>query len=385
VALVFAAGCCLLIERSVLAMALRITPTGHWMGNDGPWSTFHVWVGDATEPFEVLPASSLSMTLVVLQEGCPQGAPTDCPMLRGNVFNTRNSSTWENRTQRDDSPFGIVSLPTERQFLGEDINSEMGVDFLKLDWPEDTSTELQLPLGGQFIAGIVAEPLFLGLLGLSGFRFYPISASDPYDSMLHALGNRSMISTLTWAYTAGAKYKTPESLGSLTFGGYDSSLVNMDEALTGVNFTGPPYGSGNELSLRIKSITVGESTESIGQVAILDSTLPDIWLPPSVCDVFVDKFHLQWNDTLQMYLISDEKAEQLTKENTSVSFDLMTDSDPDKVVKITLPYAAFYREVKYPLAGITDDTTLHYFPLKPMPDNVTDFRILLGRTFFQEA
>jgi hypothetical protein len=325
------------------------------------------------------------MTLVILDQGCPQGAPSDCDTLRGNVFNTRNSSTWQNRPVRDDSPYGIVPLPTERQFLGEDINSEMGVDFLKLDWPEDTSTELQLPLGGQFIAGIVAKSFFLGLLGLSGFEFFPVSGSEPYNSTLQALGNRSKISTLTWAYTAGAKYKTPENHGSLTFGGYDSSLINMDEALTGVNFTRPPYGNGNELSLRIKTITVGETTESIGQVAILDSTLPDIWLPPSVCDVFVDKFHLQWNDTIQMYLISLEQAEQLARENTSVSFDLTTDSDPDKVVKITLPYAAFYREVKYPLAGITDHTTLHYFPLKPMPDNITDFRILLGRTFFQEA
>jgi hypothetical protein len=368
-------------------MALSVAPSGQFIGNDGPWSSFNVWIGHSLGPFQVLPASSLSITLVVVGEGCPPDAlpTTDCSRLRGNIFDPRNSSTWKDITPADGSEYAIVNLPTEGDFLPEQINAEPGVDLLNLDWRGDISPENQLPLGGQFIAGYATSSPFLGSLGLSGFQSYPVSKSDPQNSTLQALGNRSTISTLTWAYTAGASYKKPQSYGSLTFGGYDSSLVDMNEALTGVNFTRTPPGNGDELTLKIKTITVGETAEPSDLVALLDSMLPDIWLPQSICDVFETKFDLQGNNTWKMYLISPDQRNRLLTEDTSVSFDLTSGSNPDKVTKITLPYAAFDREVKYPMVNITDETTImYYFPLKPM-SNRTKFDAVLGRTFFQEA
>jgi hypothetical protein len=366
-------------------MALSIAPSGHFIGNDGPWSTFNVWIGDSPDPFEVLPASSLSLTLVVLGEGCPPDAPTDCDTLRGKLFDARNSSTWTNVTGPGGSQYVYVNLPTEDEFLPERIVAEMGVDLLRLDWRGDDSTENQMPLGNQLIAGYATKSPFLGLLGLSGFQSEPVTADTSYNSTLQALGNRTAVSGLTWAYTAGANYMTPQRYGSLTFGGYDSSLINMNEALTGVNFTSGRSGNGDELTLTTKTITVGDTSKPIELVTLLDSMLPDIWLPQSVCDVFEEKFHLQWNDTWKMYLISPEQRDQLINENTSVSFDLTSDSNPEKIAKITLPYSAFDREVKYPLMNITDETTMHYFPLKSMSSQTTKFGGVLGRTFFQEA
>jgi hypothetical protein len=368
-------------------MALSISPSGHFQGNDGPWSTFRVWIGDSSEPVELLPASSLSLTLVVLEEGCPQGAPApnDCAGRRGNILDLQHSVTWSNLTIRDGSPYGNVPLPIEGNFLNESVGAEIGVDFLRLDLLGNVLTEDKLPLGGQLIAGYAAKSFFLGLLGLGGFQFYPVSGSDPYNSPLLTLENRSSISGPTWAYTAGASYKIPQSEGSLTFGGYDSSLINMDEALTGVNFPRGSGGNGDELTLTIKAIVLGDTEQPVAQVAVLDSTLPDIWLPQAICDVFAEKFNLHWNSTWQMYLVDSEQRAQLIKENISVSFDLTADSGSGKVVRITLPYLAFDREVKYPMMNITDDTTLYYLPLKPMPNQTTGFGALLGRTFFQEA
>ena len=81
--------------------------------------------------------------------------------------------------------------------------------------------------------------------------------------------------------------------------------------------------------------------------------------------MFEDKFGLEWNETVGMYLVSDEQRNRLRKENTSVSFELTSTSDSSTVVRIELPYPAFDHEVKFPLANISDnDTTLHYFPRK---------------------
>ena len=118
-------------------------------------------------------------------------------------------------------------------------------------------------------------------------------------------------------------------------------------------------------------------------LALLDTMVPDIWLPKSVCDVFEDRFGLRWNETFGMYLVSDEQRTRLRAENTNVSFHLTPTYDSSKAISITLPYLAFDHEAKFPLAGIEDDnTTLYYFPLKRTPNDTTNF---LGRTFFQEA
>lgn len=351
------------------------------MGNDGPWSTFNVKIGSPPQVLEVLPASSMSVTLVVLEEGCTRSEPASCANLRGNTLDIHNLSSWEPLT-KDGSQYLYVSLPAEQPLFPYQIPSQVSVNTLALDWWGNVSAANLMPLEGQLIAGYAATDPFLGFLGLSGRPATPVTESIPYDSPLKSLQKRSLISRLTWAYTAGAWYKIPESFGSLTFGGYDSSLVHMDEALTGVDFE---RGDGNELTVTIKTITVGDAgVQPVDQdlVALLDSVVPDIWLPKSVCDLFAEKFGLQWNDSFEMYFVSEEQRTRLRDKNTSVSFDLAPDVNSSKFVTITLPYLAFDHEVKFPLANITDNTTLHYFPLKRTPEGTTNF---LGRTFFQEA
>lgn len=360
-------------------MALSITPSRHWLGNDGPWSVFDIRIGPAQKLVQVLPAPSLSLTLAVLEQGCNASEPSTCEADRGDVLHPLDLATWDNITADNGERYLEVKFPTEEFYFGNGVPSAMGVSSLSFADYNET-------LEGQLIAGYVSKTPFIGLLGLRGYEAYPSNASTSYNSTLQTLKSKSAVSGLTWAYTAGAKYKTPESFGSLTFGGYDSSLVNMDEALTGVDFT--RNANGNELTLTVKSITIGDqSFDDTELVAQLDSALPEIWLPPPVYTLFEDKFGLQWNETFGMYLISEEQHERLQAENTSVSFDLAASgSDSPKTVTITLPYAAFDHEVRFPLAGITDgETMLHYFPVKRTPNDTSNFQVFLGRTFFQEA
>ena len=359
-------------------MALSITPSRHWLGNDGPWSVFDVRIGPAQKLVHLLPASSVSLTLAVLEEGCNATEPSTCETLRGEVIHPLEAP-WDNLTAANGSPNLAVQFPTEEFYFPGGVRSAMGVSSLSLEDYNET-------LEGQLIAGYISKKPFLGLLGLSGYHAYPVNESTYYNSTLQTLKSRSAVSGLTWAYTAGASYKTPESFGSLTFGGYDSSLVNMDEALTKVDFR--RNFNGNELTLTVKSITVGDQTlNSIDLVAQLDSALPEIWLPKSVYTIFEEKFGLQWNATFGMYLVSEEHRERLLAENTSVSFDLAaSESDASKTVTITLPYRAFDHEVGFPLAGIIDgEKKLPYFPLKRSPDDTSSSQVFLGRTFFQEA
>jgi hypothetical protein len=360
-------------------MALSITPSRHWLGNDGPWSTFDVRIGPSQKLVQVLPASSVSLTLAVLEVGCTPSEPPTCEALRGDVLHPLDLATWINITAENGQKYSNVTFPTEEFYFEQGVTSAIGVSSLGF-------ADLNETLQGQLIAGYASKEPFLGFLGLSGREQFAANASTSYPSPLQTLKNNSAVSGLTWAYTAGAHYKKPESFGSLTFGGYDSSRVNMDEALTGVNFTRD--FNGNELTLTVKSITAGDQTSNTtGLVAQLDSTVPDIWLPQSVYQLFEEKFDLQWNENFSMYLVSEEQRARLQSENTSVSFELAApDSDPSRSVTITLPYSAFDHEVKFPLANITDDnTTLYYFPLKRLPDDTPGFQIFLGRTFFQEA
>lgn len=286
---------------------------------------------------------------------------------------TQSEQTAENLTWK------FYSQP--KRLFSQIKSPEIAINSISLDvWGGDSANSVFLE--NRLLAGYAVSSPFIGLLGLSGQETYPTNTTTSFKSPLQTLKNTSAVSGLTWAYTAGAKYKIPESYGSLTFGGFDSSLVDMDNALTDVEFL--KNFNGNELTLSIKSITVGDRVASdTDMIALLDTMVPDIWLPKSVCDLFEDKFGLQWIETFGVYLVSDEQRDRLRTENTSVSFDLTSTINSSKVVSITLPYLAFDHEVKYPLAGIDDNrTTLYYFPLKRTLNDTTNF---LGRTFFQEA
>lgn len=169
-------------------------------------------------------------------------------------------------------------------------------------------------------------------------------------------------------------------------GGYDASRfdsnttiqLSMPSGMDGVNST---------LLVHITSITFGTNPQtgwsnSIGSndqiipLIPIDSSIPQIWLPPAACKPFEDVFHLSWDESSQLYLINDTTHTKLQTENTSITFSIL--SDDKKIVNFTLPYSAFDLNISYPFVN----TTSYYFPLKrtSRPN-----QSLLGRTFLQEV
>ena len=72
-------------------------------GNDGAWSSFAVQVGTPPQAVRLLPSITGNSIWAVWSYGCDQSDDSDCPSLRGNLFNISASSTWKDQ--------GNYSLP----------------------------------------------------------------------------------------------------------------------------------------------------------------------------------------------------------------------------------------------------------------------------------
>lgn len=128
----------------------------------------------------------------------------------------------------------------------------------------------------------------------------------------------------------------------------------------------------------------GSETTAIQGLPIstyIDSLVPEIWLPIHICAAFESAFGLTWNDTAEMYLINETLHPDLLSD-ASVAFSFAADTTSTGGVQITVPYKAFDLAARAPLAGIEDDSSLRYFPLKRAAN---ENQYYLGRTFLQFA
>lgn len=226
----------------------------------------------------------------------------------------------------------------------------------------------------------MTKDFHLGNLGLSPRSINITSPNDQFSSLVGTLGEKNMIPSTSWSYLVGASYRSypVSAFGSLTFGGYDSTRLRVDQNLT-------LAGGSDEfrpMLLGIESIASGSDTllsEPI--IAALDSTVAQIWLPISACQAFESAFGLVWNETSSLYFVNDSQHSALLTSNPSITFNLSTGvtSSTDRL-NITLPYAAFDMMASPPL--VAGNEPLRYFPLKRAA-NETQYT--LGRTFLQEV
>lgn len=177
-------------------------------GIDGNWSSFDVRVGTPEQLVRILPSTAASATWVVVTGGCDPPSSA-CSSARGGLFNFNQSSSWDD--------LGIGTLLLE-QNLGRNETGLYGTDTLSLGLnnatggPADTSplsanNATGAPtLQNQIIAGIETSHYLNGIFGLSRQPMYMGNLSAPRDSFLTNLRNMNMIPSLSWAYTAGARY-----------------------------------------------------------------------------------------------------------------------------------------------------------------------------------
>ncbi|KAL9634140.1 MAG: hypothetical protein Q9204_003116 [Flavoplaca sp. TL-2023a] len=225
------------------------------------------------------------------------------------------------------------------------------------------------------VAGVAAQPYYLGLLGLRPSNTSRFENSPP--GFLTNLKAQNLIPSLSFGYTAGAAYKSQGVLGSLILGGYDRSKC----AENSINFEMKQDDS-MALTSILQSITASDTLN--GDVALMsnnitakiESDLPHLYLPSPACKSFERAFGLRWDASKDLYLVNDANHARLRALNPTISFSFGQSNS--KVVNITLPYQAFDLQVTKPIA----DNGTNYFPLRCSSD---PSQYILGRAFLQET
>jgi hypothetical protein len=203
-----------LTSRDTVPAPYVVPPSQEFDGNDGAWSTFFISIGTPAQDFRVQVSTQSGETWVVVPEGCYPSDGADCPNLRGAQpfqsaesmgFQSNASTTWETN--------GIFSLAIE-EYLNYTGNGIYGYDKVALGPASDSSA---ISLDHQVVAGVAELDFWMGHIGLGIQPSSFSTLSKPVDSFLVQLWNQTKIPSLSYAYTAGAKYrKSAEDLVNLT-------------------------------------------------------------------------------------------------------------------------------------------------------------------------
>ncbi|KAL9091091.1 MAG: hypothetical protein Q9165_005018 [Trypethelium subeluteriae] len=357
------------------------SPSQSWDGNDGKWSTFIVRVGTPPQDFRILPSTAGQETWVPNPEGCTPSDPSDCGSSRGvqefngqqgTGFLTNESSSWQ--------ALGVYDLAFEENL---DYETNVTYDGQGLYGFDTVGLQVEnsggLTLNHQIVAGIALKQFYLGLFGLGIKPANFTSFSNPQPAFLPSAVSQNLIPSQSWGYTAGAPYRLQQVDGSLTLGGYDASRFEQSN----ITF---PFGPDDSRSLVVNVLSIlAESTlsgtanmmsETI--LSLIDSSIPEIWLPQDACDQFTTHFGLQYDSQTDRYLVNDTIHSQLKTLNPTVTFRLAVDALGSSFQDIILPYAAFDLQVSYPIY----QNATNYFPIRRAANNT---QYTIGRTFLQEA
>jgi hypothetical protein len=129
----------------------------------------------------------------------------------------------------------------------------------------------------------------------------------------------------------------------------------------------------------VSTITTVTSLMSESLNMSIDSTVPYIYLPVNICDLFEAEFGLQWDSASEIYTINDTMHLSLQNLNPNISFTLS--NTVGETLEFVLPYAAFDLRASFPVLPNGTNAT-NYFPLKRAKDST---QYTLGRVFLQEA
>lgn len=131
----------------------------------------------------------------LLAEEAGMIAHQTCTAIRSGLFSSSQSSSW--------SQLGNFSLGLEDN-LGYEESGTYGLDTISLGFSNATGGPT---LTSQVVEGIATEDYHVGIfgLGVQGTNLTTFNATKP--SYLTTLKSQGLIPSLSWAYTAGAKYR----------------------------------------------------------------------------------------------------------------------------------------------------------------------------------
>lgn len=344
-----------------------------YIGYEGAFSPVQIRVGTPEQYLQVFPSTTSAETWVAGQTLC-EG--TTCASLRGGIYYTSNSTTWQSLGQYE-LGFSSSSQTTS--------TGDYGFDTLAIS---DT-----ISASDQVIALVDDDNHWNGHLGL-GVQETRFNNNTNYLSLISSLvQNTSTIPSHSYGYTAGAVYQGTGVQGSLTLGGVDTTRF------TGNNpwFT---LASGYVPSTVVRSIQVSASSppanwgnsllslmsQNEAAAFTIDSSTSFLWMPESVCESIAQALNLTWNANIQLYTFASNTTPQdLAACDLKFTFTLAENSTTADTTSLTISYDAFNLQLSYPFPGLFttyNDTKVNYFPLRRA--NSTQ-QYTIGRAFLQET
>lgn len=163
-------------------------------GLDGPWSSFTVRVGSPAQNVRVMPSTAGQAVWVILPSGCTANDTSTCSTDRGELFNPKNSQTW------NDQKFFNLALSNNLGYggVGNYGFDNVGVGMANAGGPT---------LSDQVIAGIQTKQFYVGLFGINPQPTNFTNFDDPKPSFMTTLKEKKHIPSVSSGYTAGAPYR----------------------------------------------------------------------------------------------------------------------------------------------------------------------------------
>ncbi|KAF2468803.1 acid protease [Lindgomyces ingoldianus] len=374
----------------------KVLTTGGFDGNDGQWTSFIFNIGSddngqGGQDFRLLISTSSQMTVIPMQaEWCTVPTEDECAKARGiQNFQSKQSRGFDSVAAKTWKQYGLYDIPLK--------------SFLNIEWTPDSkvngsyglanvgigpTSPQSLMLPSELVAQVNSKDLFMGSFGLSNSAINP--GNGPIAPFLVNF-NGSSIPSQSYSYTAGASYHLGNNSkgvpGSAILGGRDESRYTTEG--TSIPF---PNAGNQTLVVGVQDINfrpdhdIDSNEYSLmngtqGFFAVVDSNLPYLFLPNTICDRFKESFQLDYDSKANMYWVSESAHDYNTRQNATVSFKIGKDTNSKQFTSIVLPYAALDLSAGFPLNGYNNNTGRRFFPMKQSSTGV----FVLGRSFLQEA
>ncbi|KJZ78013.1 hypothetical protein HIM_02650 [Hirsutella minnesotensis 3608] len=359
-----------------------------WLGVDGNWSTVSFLLGSNSDVVNVLISTTLSEFWAIGPGGCV-GKEPHCNRNRGGIYSPQKSKHW--------TPMGLWQLGL--QTFGYNDNGEYGLDTVNAYSP---ITNIAFGMSNVLMSAINTTSPFLGFfgLGIQQGRFGDMVADSAITQAVKTFG---WIPSYSYGFTAGAHYRhTPVSA---TLGGFDKArFVPHDTAFTLTQGESTPRTLVRGIQLSASNSQDqpelwSTSTEILSDwntsfTAMIDSSTPYLWLPEPVCNRFAEALNLTYNNTFDLYTLSNDLYRRYRANNSlTFTFSLTSFDNNDNfglplevpgLVNITLPLQSFVSLLEYPFARGAikyGDPAVPYFTLRKSYND----SFVIGRSFLQEA
>ena len=153
---------------------------------------------------------------------------------------------------------------------------------------------------------------------------------------MQSLQNNNQIPSLSWSYTAGAYYRSQHIPGTFILGGYDDTL-KLDNKSVSV-----PYSGSLTVGLnRLRTTATADSLLPEPINAVIDTTVPFLYLPQDACQAFEKAFNLTWDPTWELYLVDEQRHQALTTLDPDFQMTIGSYAGSTDGIDINLPYSAF--------------------------------------------